>query len=379
MPEGIEKRGKSSWSVRVYLGYDSRTKKRKYVRVTIRGSYRDAQRVRAELLRKRDEGRLRAPPGAARLTVGEFLRRWLAGREGELAPRTVAGQRNIIERYLAPVIGHLRLREVAPSDVQEVILRAREKGAQQGTIRNVHSVLRRAFREAVEMGLMADNPCDRARPGRYRPRQPQLPPLEQLVELLRVADGTPVGPMVRLAAATGMREGELLGLKWGDVDEERGVLRVQRSLSVVGGQAHERPAKARSARTVPLSEMALAALREQRERWRELCGREPGAGDYVFARDDGEPRSPRWAQYHFARVTAAAGLTGLRFHDLRHMVASLLLSRGANVRAVAEVLGHRVPSTTLDVYSHVLMGGAQQVVALLDDLLLGREGRGQTG
>jgi len=381
MPEGIEKRGRSSWSVRVYVGYDSRAKRRRYVRVTVRGSYKDAQRVRAELLRKRDEGRLRTTPGSARLTVTEFLRRWLAGREGALAPRTVERQKGIVERHVIPVIGHLRLREVGPSDVQEVILRARERGLGQGSVRNVHAVLHRALKDAVDMGLISDNPCDRVRPGRYQPRQPELPPVERLAELLRVAEATPLGPLVMLAAATGLRQGEVLGLKWGDVDLERGALGVQRSVSLVGGKLHEREAKARSARLVPLSEMAQAALRRQRERWRELCGREPGADDYVFAREDGTAQRPRWVNYWYRRIVKQTGLPGLRFHDLRHMVASLLLAQGASVRAVAEVLGHRVPSTTLNVYSHVLMGGTREVVRLLDDLLLKRlsEDRGNRG
>jgi integrase len=180
-----------------------------------------------------------------------------------------------------------------------------------------------------------------------------------------------------MAAATGMREGELLGLKWGDVDTKRGVLRVQRSLSVVGGQMHEREAKARSARTVPLSQVAAAALEQQRRRWREVCGREPGPDDYVFVREDGRPGTPSWLRHRFGKVRDAVGLTSLRFHDLRHMVASVLLAQGASVRAVAEVLGHRVPSTTLNVYSHVLVGGTREVVALLDDLLLRRRQHGR--
>lgn len=372
MPEGIEKRGRSSWSVRVYVGYDSRAKKRRYVRVTVRGSYKDAQRVRAELLRKRDEGRLRRPPGSARLTVTEFLRRWLAGREGAVAPKTMEREKSIVEQHVVPVIGHLWLREVSPSDVQEVILRARERGLGQGSVRNVHAVLHRAFRHAVEMELMFDNPCDRVKPGRYQPRQPELPPVEKLAELLRVAEATPLGPLVMLAVATGMRRGEVLGLKWGDVDLERGVLKVQRSLSLANGRLYEREAKARSTRVVPLSEMAESALRKQRERWRELCGREPGADDYVFAREDGTAQRPQWVGHWHRRIANQAGLPGLRFHDLRHMVASLLLAQGASVRAVAEVLGHRVPSTTLNVYSHVLMGGTRDVVRLLDDLLLRR-------
>ncbi len=173
--------------------------------------------------------------------------------------------------------------------------------------------------------------------------------------------------------------GELLGLKWGDVDIEGGALRVQRSLSVVRRQMYDRQAKARSAQAVPLWQVAVAALQKQRERWRERCGTEPSVDDYVFVREGREPGSPSWVRRHFARLAASVGLTGLRLHDLRHMVASLLLARGASVRAVAEVLGHRVPSTTLNAYSHVLMGGTREVVALLDDLLLGGERQEQGG
>ncbi|MDW8008340.1 MAG: tyrosine-type recombinase/integrase [Chloroflexota bacterium] len=377
MPEGIEKRGRNSWSVRVYMGYDSRQKKRTYIRVTVRGTYKDAQRVRAELLRRRDEGRLGQARGTGRVTVAAYLERWLAMREGGLAPATVEGQRIVVQHHLVPVIGHLRLRELTPMDVQAVLLRARERGLGQGSVRNIHAVLRQALNDAVSMGLLPDNPCARVRPGVYRPRRPELPSPEGLARLLREVEGSPVGPAIALIAATGMRLGEALGLRWGDVDLERRLVQVRRTLSRTSGGVHERGAKAGSDRTIPIGDMACRALERQAAAWRQMMGREPSPGDYVFVREGGAPESARRVQYYLGQAAARLGMAGLRVHDLRHLVASLLLGHGVSVRVVAELLGHRVPSTTLDVYSHVLAGGSEEAMRLLDRLV-GGEGR-ETG
>lgn len=371
MPEGIEKRGRNSWSVRVYMGYDSRQRKRKYIRVTVRGTYKDAQRVRAELLRRRDEGRLGQARGAGRVTVAAYLERWLAMRGGGLAPATVDRQRSIVQHHLVPVIGHLRLRELTPVDVQAVLLRARERGLGQGSVRNIHAVLRRALNDAVSMGLLPDNPCARVSPGVYRPRRPELPPPADLARLLREVEGSPVGPAIQLIAATGMRVGEALGLRWGDVDLERRLVQVRRTLSKTSGGVHERGAKAGSDRTIPLGDMACRALERQAAVWRQVMRREPGPGDHVFVREGGVPESARRVEYHLRQAAARLGMAGLRVHDLRHLVASLLLGHGVSVRVVAELLGHRVPSTTLDVYSHVLAGGSEEAVRLLDRLVGG--------
>jgi integrase len=368
VPEGIEKRGKNSWSVRVYMGYDARTKKRRYVRVTIRGSYKDAQRVRAELLRQREEHRL-AGRGAGRITVAEFLRQWLKGREGSLAPTSVVRYRQWLELHVIPYVGHLRLRQLTPLDVQACLTAAREKGLGPATVRYVRQVLRAALQQAVEMGIIAENPCDRVKPDRQRPPQREMPSLQQIGRLLAAASGSRWGPLVMLALATGMRLGELLGLRWGDVDTGAGVIRVQRQVVYLRGQLMEGPAKAGSARAVPLGRWARQALERQRELWRQEVGRDPRPEERVFISGRGTEATPRIVQDAFRRIARNAGLERLRLHDLRHLAASLMVGQGTSVRAVAEVLGHRRPSITLDVYSHVLAGGGGQAVGLLDEAI----------
>jgi len=375
VPEGIERRGRNSWSVRVYMGYDARTRKRRYVRVTIRGSYKDAQRVRAELLRQREERRL-AGRGAGRITVAEFLRQWLKGREGGLAPKSVERYRQWLELHVIPHIGHLRLRQLSPLDVQECLTAARDKGLGPATVRYVRQVLRAALQQAVEMGIVADNPCDRVRPERCRPPRREMPSPDQIGRLLLAASDARWGPLVVLALATGMRLGELLGLRWGDVDPGAGVIRVQRQVIYLRGQLMEGPAKAGSARTVPLGRWARSALERQRELWREEVGRDPRPEERVFIGRQGAAATPGMAYQAFRRLARRAGLEGLRLHDLRHLAASLMLGQGASVRAVAEVLGHRAPSMTLDVYSHVLADGGRQAVGSLDQALDGVLDRG---
>lgn len=378
MPEGIEKRGKNSWSVRVYMGYDARTGKRRYVRVTIRGSYKEAQRVRAELLRQREERKL-AGRGAGRITVAEFLRQWLKGREGGLAPKSVERYRQWLELHVIPHVGHLRLRQLSPLDVQACLAAAREKGLGPATVRYVRQVLRAALQQAVEMGVIAENPCDRVRPERYRPPRREMPSPEEIGRLLAAASGARWGPLVMLALATGMRLGELLGLRWGDVDLGAGVIRVQRQVVYLQGQLMEGPTKAGSARTVPLGRWARSALERQRELWRQEVGRDPRPEERVFIGRRGAEATPHMAQAAFRRTVKDAGLERLRLHDLRHLAASLMLGQGASVRAVAEVLGHRAPSITLDVYSHVLAGGGRQAVGLLDRAIEEAVGRGASG
>jgi integrase len=230
-------------------------------------------------------------------------------------------------------------------------------------------VLRAALQQAVEMGVIAENPCDRVKPDRQRPPQREMPSLQQIGRLLAAASGSRWGPLVMLALATGMRLGELLGLRWSDVDTGAGVIRVQRQVVYLRGQLMEGPAKAGSARAVPLGRWARQALERQRELWRQEMGRDPSPEERVFISGRGTEATPRIVQDAFRRIARNAGLERLRLHDLRHLAASLMVGQGASVRAVAEMLGHRRPSITLDVYSHVLTGGGRQLVGLLDEAI----------
>jgi integrase len=184
----------------------------------------------------------------------------------------------------------------------------------------------------------------------------------------------PAHALYMLALTTGMRQGELLGLKWGDVDLSAGTLAVRRSLQRQreAGLVFEEPKTARSRRSIRLSQRAMDALRAHHDRQtfdRRAAGSEWHALDLVFCHSNGEPLDPSYQTATFKQAVAAAGAPAIRFHDMRHTVARMLLSRGVHVKVVSEMLGHATIVLTLDTYSHVIPAMQGDAAAAMDAIL----------
>lgn len=197
--------------------------------------------------------------------------------------------------------------------------------------------------------------------------------IERAKETLHAVEGDRFAALYRLALLTGMRRGELVGLRWDDLNVDEGVLTVRRSVQRVAGTVQVvEPKTSRSHRTIALPDSAVSTLREQRVHQIEQglrVGRPWSPADFVFGKPDGEPLEPSSVTVRFQALLAAAGLPRMRFHDLRHATASLLIADHVPARVVMEMLGHSSITTTMNIYAHVMPALQREAANHLDDIL----------
>lgn len=299
---------------------------------------------------------------AGNLTVGGYLDRWLQDSVGgTVRDRTFERHEQIIRLHLNPALGGLKLKALAPAHIQALYRNRLDAGLAPATVQKIHVVLHKALSQAVAWSLVARNATEAVKAP--RPNQRQASPLshEQARAFLAAIAGDRLEALYVLAITTGMRQGEILGLGWDDVDLSRGVVRVNRTLGRSGGRLLlGEPKTKKSRRPVPLSAKALDALKAHRkiqlEERMALASLWEDHG-LVFVTRTGSPINPtNLRKRSFRRLLEKAGLPSVRFHDLRHTAATLLLMEGVHPKYVQELLGHANVGITLDTYSHVLPG-----------------------
>ncbi len=365
----ITKRG-DAWTAVVDLPPDPATGKRRQKRITAKTKKEVEARV-ATLLADIERGGF---ADAGKLTVREFFERWLAAVAPSIRPVTVRRYRDLIRLHIAGVIGDLKLAKLTPADLQALYAtllatpasRRRRGEAKDApprplsptTVRYVHAVVHHALDDAVRWALIARNPADAVEPPRRGLGELTVWTADEVGRFLRAAEGDDLEALWRLALTTGMRRGELLGLKWSDIDWEAGALSVQRRLGrgETARLAEDEPKSPSSRRRIALDAATLAALRTHRLRQAEhrlRLGEAYADRGYVFAGALGAPLHPNVLYRRFAALLARAGVRPVRFHDLRHTSATLALALGVHPKIVSERLGHSSIGMTLDLYSHV--------------------------
>lgn len=371
MSDGIRRRGKRSWQVQIELGPDPRTGARRRRFVTVQGTRRDAERARTEALHERDTGIDLRPE---HVTLAQYLQRWLTDYAAHnVAPSTLLRYRQLSTR-LSVLLGNLRLAEIRPAHVQSAYAALLRDGLAERTVLHHHRMLREALHHAVRWQLLGRNPADAVQPPRpARAEMRTLTSDETGVLMDAVADAGQ-RRLVYVALATGLRLGELLGLRWSDIDWSGSRATIQRAAQYLpaSGVTLRAPKTARGRRSVALSADTLTVLREHRSNQNEARLRAgPAWSDngLVFARADGSLERPYPVSAAVIRQARGAGFEGLRFHDLRHTAATLMLQAGVHPKIVSERLGHATISLTLDTYSHVLPDMQQEAAAALDRLL----------
>ncbi|HMM96719.1 site-specific integrase [Phycicoccus sp.] len=298
------------------------------------------------------------------LTVGEYLDEWIRSHEVELKPSTAKSYRDNIERYLRPRLGHERLQALSPSRLSVVFRELYEAGGHGGkplsprTVEFARAVLRRALQDAVLDRHLEVNPVvGTKRPRTVKPKHTTWTGA-QLRTFLEQLDDDRWSPLWELAAGTGMRRGELLALRWGDVDLEGGLARVERSVTQVSQDRIYGTPKNHERREVTLDAHLVASLRAWRKvqlaerlAWGEAYR---GDEDLVFTWEDGRPVLPDYVTRLFAKASSGLEVPRLKLHELRHTHATLLLRAGVPVHVVAKRLGHKDPSVTLNVYADAI-------------------------
>jgi len=369
MRGSIREKSKGSWQIQIYTGTGPDGKPRRHFE-TVRGRKGDAQRRLTELLSSLDKG-VYTPPG--RLTVAEHLHQWLEGYvKTNCSQRTLDGYQSIIERHLIPALGNTQLKSLHTQAIQAYYGMACETLSAR-TVHHQHRVLSQSLKYAVRQGYLGRNPAELVNPP--SPKGKTMRTLEQgEVEILfETAQDSYYYPVYYTAVSTGLRQAELLGLRWRDID----LLMLSISVSQVLYKRHgvcqfKEPKTAHSRRRVAMTPKLALYLREykaERESLYWQLGKPLALDSLVFAHVDGTPLDPSVLSHDFHRIVKRAGLANVRFHDLRHTFASLMLLRGAKPKVISEALGHSSVAFTMDVYSHIIEGMQEDAMALLDEVL----------
>jgi integrase len=323
--------------------------------------------------------------GLTYLTTGEYLAAWCeaVAVDGLIRPTTAKTYNVAVRVHIAPVLGSVPLQQLTRNAIRGLYETLRESGRARGepgglapkAVYNVHLTLHRALEDAVADGLLRYNPAARA----HRPTASKIEmrvwSSAQLRQFLASVERDAMFPLWRLAATTGMRRGELLGLGWSDVDLDGARLTVRRQLIRIGRRTgFGRPKTEAGRRCISLDPTTVEVLRQHKQRhavtWREDESSYPSELDLVFCRPDGNGRDPDVVSHQFTHLVRQAGLPKIRLHDLRHTHATLALQAGVHPKVVQERLGHASVKVTLDTYSHVMppmhQEAAARVAAIVD-------------
>jgi integrase len=347
-----------TWSYRLDLGVDD-TGRRGQKQV---GGFRTKKAAQAALndaLSAIQHGTYVAP---SRQTLGAFLDMWIEGARNELALTSWTGYRDMIRRWITPHLGAKRLVELSPIDVKvwhSALLDHGGVGGRPLSVRSVqyaHRVLHRALADAVRWNLVPINPASGARAPRAQRAELTVWTSDEAATFLRHVANERLFALWILALHTGMRRGELAGLRWKDVDLDDGTLTVAQQRTNANHEVVVSTPKGRSQRQIVLAPATVAALRQHRAvqlRERLALGEAWADTGYVFVDEAGQPYHPHSYLTMFRRACARAGVPPIRLHDLRHTMATLALQAGVHPKVVQEQLGHSAINVTMDVYSHV--------------------------
>jgi integrase len=309
------------------------------------------------------------------MTVGEYLDVWLKGSVyGSVRQSTYDRDTNLVNNHIKPLLGGLKLKKLNSAHIQSFYRDRLDTGLSSSTVHKMHDILRRGLAQAVKWHLVPRNVADVVKPPRPVPKEMVALTTDETRRLLDAAAEDRLEALYILAVHTGMRQGELLALRWQDVDMENAVVSVRRTLTRSGGKVTFGELKTkksrRSIRLAPQATEALRAHLERQLRDMEILGDRYRDQGLVFTTDTGAPINPsNLRQRSFAPLLKRVGLPHMRFHDLRHTCATLLLSRGVHPKFIQELLGHATIAITLDTYSHVMPSMGDATAKAMEDAL----------
>jgi integrase len=367
----IYRRSDGRWEGRIDLGYVNGRRVRRSV-------YGRTRREVQEKLRKALSDVSRGLPLLdERTTVGAFLEQWLETVRNRIRPTTYRSYEQVVRVHLIPFLGAITLAKLQPHHVHQLVSSRLERGLSPRTADYCRVVLRAALNDALKWGLIARNVASLADPPRQERRRFQAWDVEEARRFLEAVRGDRLEALYAVALALGLRQGEALGLTWANVDLDRGVLRVTHQLQWLDGIPQLVEPKSTSAvRVLRLPALLAEALRRHRIRQREerLAAGPSWRGNawgLVFTTQIGTPLDPKNLRRWFRRACLRAGVRPIRFHDLRHTCATLLLAQDIPARVVQEILGHSNVTLTLDTYTSVLprhlSAAAERIDTLLSD------------
>lgn len=311
---------------------------------------------------------------STRVTLEDFLSSWINSSKTRVRPRTYTQYTQLSRQYIFPHLGMIKIRDLRPEQIQKMYdkLLSQEVGVY--TILKIHSILSAALEYALRLSVVSRNPATLAMP-------PQKPAMEmkildegQVSQLLITARGNRLEGLLQLTLSTGIREMELLGLKWTDLDWVKRTLKIERQLAREKNLKSQfvSPKTRAGKRTIVLGKSTIELLRAHYERQleeRKAAGEKWHEQGLIFTNRYGGPMDSRNLLRDFKNLLSQSGLPEMRFHDLRHTAASLMLNRNVNPLAVSKRLGHARTSITLDTYGHLMPNLQEEVAEVIDELI----------
>jgi len=391
----VRARGKESWEIQVYLGTDPATGKPKRHYETVRGKKKDAEKRLREILTAIENGRF---VERSRMTLGEYLESWLAGLEGRVEVTSRECYASLCRQHIIPKLGHVEIQKLTPIKIKNFYVEEQLNGkigrrksagnsgekpgneqaqAQSGrlsptTVRHIHMTLNNALNEAVELGLIPDNPCRRVKPPRREKKEVEAWTPSEAAKFLRAIADDRLYALFALALGTGMRRGEILALKWENVDLDNGTIEIksQRVRTKTMGVIEKELKTEESRGVLPISRGLVEILmhhKELQDKEKALMGDTYCDRGYVFAQIDGKPLEPtNIGKDYFDRLQERAGVRRITFHSLRHTHATILNAQHASLKDVSERLRHTSVDTTGDIYSHLFDDLKREVADMFD-------------
>jgi integrase len=365
MPQGIRSKGKDRWEIRFSVDGSS-------VSRMFRGSAKEAARERRRLLKAAEEGRFRHRDK----TLAMLLEAWLNQAQRKLSPTTIRSYRSYLDNRVIPALGSVPLHKLTTAELDGFYMDLEDAGLAPRSVHQCHSIIRRALRQGRIWGWVHDDPASLATLPRV-PESELSPP--NVAEVLRLfEEAAKLDPLmavlIYVAADTGARRGELCGLRWLDLDAAEGTLMVARAVvDLHPGQTKVKDTKSHQRRRValwPPTIKALALWHQEVLQEARLARVEPCPDPFMFSRepDGSTPLFPWRVTKSFHAIRDAAGVT-CRFHDLRHFVGTELHARNVPLAAISRRLGHRLVSTTSDIYAHTTDEADRRASQVMGELL----------
>ena len=367
----IRKRKDGRWEGRYTAGHDPITGKQIFKNVLGKTQAEVKEKLKKALL---EAGQVDIAK-AGKYTVGTWMDEWFENvAKIKVRPSSHQTYRGYIDNHIKPNIGNIPLGKLTTMDLQKLYrklltkgrverIESKEqpKGLSAKTVRNINQVISSAMDLAVAQKIILNNPTDSCELPKVEHQEMQTIPAEQLQAFLREARASGVYEMYYIELATGLRRGELLGLKWSDIDWKNGIIKVRRQVARVDGKIVEAPLKTKNSyRAVTISPQAIEVLKQQKEKTND---------QYVFPSPNGGPISPDSVRHMLHRVLERAGIPKVRFHDLRHTFATIALQNGVDIKTVSGMLGHFSAGFTLDTYAHVTTSAQKEAAQTMGNIL----------
>ena len=353
--------------------------KTKWISLKVSAEKGNKRKAEAELKRVINEYEKRDGVDYTDTLFCDYLKQWLEEHRSNIAAVSYEGYKIYLNNHLYPYYNQLavKLFDLKPTHIQKYfslkLSTDTKKGQSANSLKKHHSLVRKCLQHAVHMNLILYNPADRVTLPRVEKYQGKAYTVEQAKQLLDACKGDTLEVPIFLALQFGLRRSEVLGLKWSAVDFEKEVIHIRHTVVTVKTRIEREGTKNRSSmRSLPMlgeSKKYLLEIKSKQEKEKQLCGAGYTDSDYVCRWPDGRPYSSSLISHKFTRLIKSLDLPVIRYHDLRHSAASILVSIGCNVKEVSAFLGHNQISTTLDIYAHLFSSSSIELMKKYDSIL----------